>query len=349
MSREKSLALLKRAKVVQLATTTPEGTPVLRSLHPIVVEGWLVFHGSAIGEKTKAIGREAVFGAEEIIAEIPSYFFDEQRACPATTFYESVQLRGVLEKVESIEEKAVYLEALMQKYQSEGGYTTITADSPLYTKVLKSILLVRVSLEQLTGKSKLGQNHGLPKRIRTMKQLWKRGQRGDVEALCKLLQEIPELPPLDFLQSPAGTKLVPSLSSPLDLSTAALMLKDAYWNQGLTEENIVSALRQSTAIMSIKDEESGTLLGVARAISDGSKHAWVYDVIIAEEWRGRGFGTALLRGLLDHPAIRNTKRVHLATKDAMGFYETFGFCEVQNDDSRPWRFETTTMTLAREM
>lgn len=49
--------------------------------------------------------------------------------------------------------------------------------------------------------------------------------------------------------------------------------------------------------------------------------------MVAPAWRGRGLGKALIRLLLDHPAVRGARRVLLGTRDAQAFYRGFGFAE----------------------
>src|SRR5687767_12838252 len=100
MGRDEAVALLRRAPVVRVASTLEDGTPVLRTVHGVVVDGAVCFHGSPAGEKAEVVGRPAVIAAEEVIAQIPSWFIDPERACPATTYYRSVQVHGVLEAVE---------------------------------------------------------------------------------------------------------------------------------------------------------------------------------------------------------------------------------------------------------
>ena len=130
MADAEALALLERSPLVHLATTDAEGGPILRTVHGVVVDGALAFHGAPAGEKLAALGRPVVAGAEETIAVIPSYFFDPTLACPATTYYRSAQLHGVLEEVTDRHAKARVLAALMRKYQPEGGHAPIDADDP---------------------------------------------------------------------------------------------------------------------------------------------------------------------------------------------------------------------------
>src|SRR5688572_23637562 len=132
LSSAEAVALLAELPVVHLASTLADGTPVLRTLHPIVVGDRVCFHSAPKGEKTGLVGRPAVLCAEETVATVPSTFFDPEKACPATTYYRSVQVHGVIEEVLDPEAKARVLQALMQKLQPEGGYVPITHADPRY-------------------------------------------------------------------------------------------------------------------------------------------------------------------------------------------------------------------------
>src|SRR5690242_21492519 len=94
MDAGEAVAFLAAAPVVHLASTTPDGAPLVRTLHGVIVDDALCFHAAPVGEKHEALGRAVVLAAEEIVATVPSYFLDPERACPATTLYRSVQLHG---------------------------------------------------------------------------------------------------------------------------------------------------------------------------------------------------------------------------------------------------------------
>jgi len=72
-------------------------------------------------------------------------------------------------------------------------------------------------------------------------------------------------------------------------------------------------------------DENGRLVATGRANSDGARHAYVADVAVMKELRGRGLGAALVRLLLEHPRVRGAEFVRLGTVDAQPFYERFGF------------------------
>ena len=320
--RAMALGVLGRAEVVRLATTAPDGGPILRTVHGVVVDGAIAFHGAPAGEKMDGIGRPCVVAAEEIIAEIPSYFVDPERACPATTYYLSVQVHGKLQIVDDPAAKARVLAALMTRFQAEGGHFPIDAAHPLYRKAIEGLLIARVSLEKLDGKAKLGQNR-TPREIeRILELLWQRGAPGDVRAIDLVRAAHPQVTPA-FLTGPARLYCAPE---PETAEEVAELLKDTYWNGGVPREALVRSHLNSSAWVAARDDD-GRVVGSARALADGAKYAWIYDVIVAPDWRARGLGAALMRLLLDHPAVRGARTVLLGTRDAQSFYARFGFRE----------------------
>lgn len=323
MDKASALALLAEANTVHIASSTEDGEPVLRVVHAVIVDGWLLFHGAPVGEKMDVIGRRAVVSAEEMIASIPSYFVDPERACPATTFYRSVQLHGTITRIEDAHVKAQMLSQLMKKHQPEGGHVPISSEHPLYRKAVEGILVLGIRCDDIDGKAKLGQNRTPAEITRIVELLWKRGLSGDARAVELVLSANPKVPRPTFLQGPEGVQLFCSLGE-RDADEATALLRPTYWQETTKLETIRRSLLGSTAWVGARDEH-GKLVAIARAMSDGAKLAWMYDVIVSDERHRRGLGTAVVRLLLDHPAVRGVDRVLLHTRDAQGFYERFGF------------------------
>ena len=76
------------------------------------------------------------------------------------------------------------------------------------------------------------------------------------------------------------------------------------------------------------------LRAFARAVSDG-RAAWIYDVVVRSDLQKTGAGTAVMKLLLDHPAVRGCMYVRLSTRDAMEFYRRLGFLPT-SEVKRPW-------------
>jgi nitroimidazol reductase NimA-like FMN-containing flavoprotein (pyridoxamine 5'-phosphate oxidase superfamily)/ribosomal protein S18 acetylase RimI-like enzyme len=337
-SDEEGRALLARAGAVHLAMLSESGMPILRTVNAVVVDGHLAFHGAPAGEKMEGLGRPVVASADETVASIPSYFLDPARACPATTYYVSVQVEGVLEAVDDPERKARVLSALMAKYQPEGGHEPLSADHPLYAKAIAGLLVAQIPIQRLTCKAKLGQNRRPEERVRVLEQLWNRGAPGDVEAIARILARFPELGTPAFLRPrpelhARGYRIQCALADG-ELEEAIALLAGVYWLVDVPRDEIRGAVRASTAIVTASDA-GGRMVGFARAVSDG-KCAWIYDVVIAPDVRGAHLGSALMEVLLDHPAVRRVRHVRLTTRDAMPFYQRLGFCELSEAPRYSW-------------
>lgn len=65
--------------------------------------------------------------------------------------------------------------------------------------------------------------------------------------------------------------------------------------------------------------------GFARVTSDRATFAYLADVFVLEEHRGRGLGKWLVEAVLSHPELRGLRRWMLATADAHGLYQGYGF------------------------
>jgi nitroimidazol reductase NimA-like FMN-containing flavoprotein (pyridoxamine 5'-phosphate oxidase superfamily)/ribosomal protein S18 acetylase RimI-like enzyme len=326
MERGEALELLRRAPVVRLASLTAEGEPVLRTLHGVLVDDAVCFHSAPKGEKCEALGRPAVIAAEEIVASLPSYFVDPERACPATTLYRSVQVHGTIEEVAAPADKARVLQALMERFQPEGGHAPITADDPRYRAAVAGILIARLPLARVDGKAKLAQNRK-PEEVRAIvEQLWRRGLPGDARAAERVRAANPAAPDPAFLAAPPGLRLALALDE-RDLAAAVELVAGLYWNTDVERAVIASSHLAATAWVGARDAQ-GRLCATARAVSDGAKCAWIYDVAVAPPLRGRGLGRALMALLLDHPQVRGALRVRLTTRDAMAFYERLGFARL---------------------
>ncbi|MEW5848422.1 MAG: GNAT family N-acetyltransferase [Myxococcota bacterium] len=332
MDREEAVALLRRAPVVHLASVTTEGEPILRTVHGVVVGNAVAFHGAPAGEKMEAVGRRAVISAEEHVAQIPSYFLDPERACPATTYYRSAQVHGVLERVDDANEKAEVLSALMQRFQPEGGHVPIDAAHPLYRKAVAGIMVLKVRLDDVDGKAKLGQNRRPEELHKVMLGLWRRGASADLTAMELVRAANPECPPPEFLRGPDGVSLHVALRDD-DVAQVVALLHDVYWTVGIPGDALARSHRGAAAWVGARDGK-GQLVATARAISDGARSAWIHDVMVAPAWRGKGVGSALLALLLDHPAVRHAREVRLQTRDAMALYARFGFVERGRNSER---------------
>ena len=316
-------ALLGRAPYFHVAGLDAEGRPLARPLHGAVVGDHLVFHGGARGEKLELVGQWVVATASEIVARIPSWFLDPARACPATTLYRSVEVSGVLAPLTDASERARALDAFTEALQPERGFQPIDLENPLYRGALDALFIAALPLAGLKSREKLGAERPAIWRSKVAAGLWQRGLPGDVAALEALRAAAPDTPLPPVFAGAPGFSLWGQAPDHL-LPAATGLLVDQYWNVGVSEATLATAHQRATAWVAATDGD-GALAATARAITDGSKVAWLFDVAVRADLRGRGLGQALMALLLDHPAIRGCRRVLLGTRDAHTFYAKLGF------------------------
>ena len=78
----------------------------------------------------------------------------------------------------------------------------------------------------------------------------------------------------------------------------------------------------------------GRQVGFARVITDSATIAYLGDVFVLPECRGQGLSKWLMECVLAHPQLPGLRRWILATADAHGLYEKYGFTALKS----PGRF-----------
>ncbi|MCA9522439.1 MAG: GNAT family N-acetyltransferase [Myxococcales bacterium] len=300
--------------------------PLIRSYLGAIEGRTLFVHGGLVGERSGLADRPVSIQVEQPLAGIPSYFTDKERACPASMLYQSVQARGVVRRRTDRAEKARVLALITAKYQPEGGYVSIDHTHPLYARALDSIDVWAIELRGIVGRRKLLQKKTASQAEQVLEGLWRRGEGRDLEVI-ELVRRVQLVEPT-FLHAPSGARLHVWLPPErTDEAVAILMAND--WNEHRSEAIVRRSIEAASAWIGATDAESGALLGLARAVSDRTRYAMVFDVWVAERWRGRGLGRRIMELLLDHPALRDVERVELNTREAHPFYRKLGFHEIE--------------------
>lgn len=98
---------------------------------------------------------------------------------------------------------------------------------------------------------------------------------------------------------------------------------DAFWALGRSRETVEFAAKNSLNFGALN--EAGGLCGYARVVTDQATFAWVCDVYVDPDARGKGLGVMLAQAIVNHLRPLQLKRVVLSTLDAHGVYEKVGF------------------------
>lgn len=121
---------------------------------------------------------------------------------------------------------------------------------------------------------------------------------------------------------PIGAYQISCDPARLDLKLVHGFLSQSYWSPGIPRAVVERALRGSLAFGAYANDQQ---VGFARVITDRATFAYVADVFVIEEHRGRGVSKLLMQAMVDHPDLQGLRRWSLVTRDAHGLYEQFGF------------------------
>ncbi|MGF2414054.1 GNAT family N-acetyltransferase [Ferruginibacter sp.] len=114
--------------------------------------------------------------------------------------------------------------------------------------------------------------------------------------------------------------------SKLDMQAIHQFLsKEAYWSKGIPFNKVVTAAEKSLNFGLYLNEKQ---IGYARIISDFATIAYLGDVYVLPEFRGRGLSKWLMQTIQQHPDLQGLRRWILLTGDAHGLYRQFGFTPI---------------------
>ena len=72
-------------------------------------------------------------------------------------------------------------------------------------------------------------------------------------------------------------------------------------------------------------DDENNQVDFARVVSDLAVFAWLMDVFIIANQRGKGLGKLLIKKIINYPALQDVKKCGFCTKDRHGLYKKFGF------------------------
>jgi uncharacterized protein len=198
----KSLAnmidFLNQEKVGRVASIDEQGYPQIIPMNFVYVKniiidtqssneniGAVYMHSHPFGEKIENIKRNSKVGFEvdSYVCFLPSYYFHPTDASQADTLYISVVIKGNAAIVQDPDEKANALNALMKKYQKEGGYELLSSSMGS----VREVTVLKVVPDQIRGKYKIGQHWILRYRLKMARNIIQREAEDDARRILKIM------------------------------------------------------------------------------------------------------------------------------------------------------------------
>jgi GNAT superfamily N-acetyltransferase len=111
----------------------------------------------------------------------------------------------------------------------------------------------------------------------------------------------------------------------IDVDAVHAYLTQAYWALGRSRDVVADIARTSARVVGVYHD--GAQIGYARVLSDGHTTAYLADVYVLEQHRGRGLGRALVESAVNGDPQLAPLRWMLHTRDMHPLYRKFGFVE----------------------
>ena len=113
----------------------------------------------------------------------------------------------------------------------------------------------------------------------------------------------------------------------LDLAAIHRFLsKESYWAQNRTMEQTLTAIENSQCFGLFCGKQQ---VGFARVVTDRATFAYIGDVYVVEEHRGKGLSKWLMKVIVEQPDLQGLRRWVLATRDAHSLYEQYDFAPLK--------------------
>lgn len=126
-----------------------------------------------------------------------------------------------------------------------------------------------------------------------------------------------------------GDFIIDTDRSRLDIPFIHQYLTQSYWAEDISYEIVKKAIEGSVCFGMYHAEKQ---VGFARVITDAATFAYLADVFMDEDYRGRGLSKWLMKVIMEHESVQELRRFMLATRDAHGLYSQFGFTLLKNTD-----------------
>ena len=103
-----------------------------------------------------------------------------------------------------------------------------------------------------------------------------------------------------------------------------------WWKDHYDKSGIPKLIKGSYAFAVVINKENNETIGMGRILSDGVSDAYIQDLVILPEYRGKGIGAELVKTLVDYCKAKGIIWIGLiAEPDQDGFYSTIGFKQMK--------------------
>lgn len=118
-------------------------------------------------------------------------------------------------------------------------------------------------------------------------------------------------------------------NSRLDIEVVHQFLTNSYWAKGRTIEEVRRSINNSLNFGVYLNNEQ---IGFARICTDYTVFAYLMDIFILPQHRGKGYSKELMRVIIEEPTLKTCKSWMLKTMDAHKLYKQFSFTYLKHPE-----------------
>jgi N-acetylglutamate synthase-like GNAT family acetyltransferase len=111
---------------------------------------------------------------------------------------------------------------------------------------------------------------------------------------------------------------------------------DSYWAKGISMEIVKKSIEKSSICFGMYEgnpsEGEARQIGFVRTVTDFVRFAWIMDVFVLPEYRGRGLSKWMVETMINHSELKDVRKMMLCTHDAHGLYEQYGFQAIDDPE-----------------
>lgn len=171
-SKDRIIEFLNQQETGRVCSIDKDGFPQIIPMNFVYTNDAIYMHSHPRGEKLENMRKNSKVGFEvdQSLEFLPSYFTSPTDASQADTLYISVVIKGNASIISDRKEKTMALNALMKKYQPEGGYEPLSPEMD----VVEEVAIIKVKATTMKGKYKIGQHLDQRTRLDLAKKILER-------------------------------------------------------------------------------------------------------------------------------------------------------------------------------
>jgi len=122
-----------------------------------------------------------------------------------------------------------------------------------------------------------------------------------------------------------------NITKTADIEQLKQLYREAgWWNEEIdnTDPDLINKIIQGSFCFAVASID-GKIVGMGRAISDGVCDSYIQDVMVLNEFRGRGIGDMILGEIIKYLKDKKISWISLVSEpEAVSFYQKYGFSQM---------------------